>query len=81
MTGRFDFCCPHCEHSMGEEHLLTKWMDLDYGSDIIIKCPKCSRRIQVDVQSIPEFELSIPETREEYQARREAMIAAAGKTS
>lgn len=64
--GRFDECCPHCEKKI--KYLNDFFCGADYASDFTFDCPACSKEIQCDVHSVPEFELSKPQTPEEYAA-------------
>jgi endogenous inhibitor of DNA gyrase (YacG/DUF329 family) len=53
---RWDERCPHCEQKI---HIAEMWQRHgDYSTDWQVDCPKCGKVIQVDVHSVPEFELS-----------------------
>jgi len=69
--GRFDECCPHCNKKI--KTLNDVMIGADYASDFKFDCPHCSKEIQCDVHSVPEFELSKPQTVEEYKAMVEQM--------
>lgn len=73
--GNFTGNCPHCGHRMNEGVLYEMMVRADYKNDFRFACLACERDIQCDVHSVPEFELSKPETQEEYQARRAKMLA------
>ena len=71
----FDGRCPHCNKSIdGALHGI--WTDHDYMTDFVFECPECKQRVQMNVHSVPEFELEKAETPEEYQAKRAALVAA-----
>lgn len=65
--GRFDEQCPYCYRRIYDLH--QKMVDADYQSEFTFLCPHCSKVIQCDVHQVPEFELSKPETPEEYQEK------------
>lgn len=73
--GNFTGNCPHCGHHMSHGVLYEQMVRADYGTYFQFDCLRCSALIQCDVHSVPEFELSKPQTKEEYQAKRAKMLA------
>jgi len=72
--GNFTGNCPHCGHHMSHGVLYEMMVGADYKSNFRFACLRCSVDIECDVHSVPEFELSKPETQEQYQARRLKML-------
>jgi len=75
--GRFDEQCPHCYRRIYDLH--QKMIDADYQSEFTFPCPHCSTPILCNVHQVPEFELSKPETPEEYQEKLKRLKAAVNK--
>lgn len=68
--GNFDERCPHCSiRIMG---MSARFESHDYATDFKFDCPECGKKIQCDVHSVPEFELSKAQTPEEYKASLES---------
>ena len=70
----FDGHCPHCNHDIGDSRLHAIWIDRDYINDFVFLCDECGDEIQMNVHSVPEFELEKAETKVEYQAKRIEMM-------
>jgi transcription elongation factor Elf1 len=52
--GRFDERCPHCGTKIAvHEHFVSH----DYSNCFTMECPLCEEEIEVEVHSVPEFEL------------------------
>lgn len=65
--GNFKEQCPHCYKRVYDLH--SKFEGADYSTNFEFTCPHCEEPIQCDVHQVPEFELSKPETSEEYQEK------------
>ncbi len=63
--------CPWCDESVDPERVFNDVLEVEFK----FLCPHCDRQIQVQVESRPIFELSKPESPEEYAARRAVLIA------
>ena len=53
----YDHKCPYCDTEMP---LHKMWVSREYEADFQVNCDKCSRTVQVDVESEPVFETSKP---------------------
>ena len=58
ITGRWDECCPHCGTKIDELDCYVA----DYGDepDFTMECPHCGDPINVHVDYMPEFYLTVP---------------------
>lgn len=73
---RFDGRCPHCNERIAVyDHFVAH----DYSLDFRMDCPLCDETIQVDVHTVPEFELSQTTDRDASNAQDSNVTDIKGK--
>lgn len=55
--GTFNECCPHCSAKLD---LHAAFEAKDYSTEFYLDCPKCEKRIECIVHTVPEFEVFKP---------------------